>query len=441
MPGISPAATICANTASGSSSRWTISAAWSARQLRERHPLVRRHFPARRRDRIAVRVVARVAERRGQRLGLLLAGAVLAPLGVGVPLAGVEAGLVGEVALPQPVDADDPQRLAAAVGGEAQRAVVVVEQVEPAEAVDELGGGAPGEAEGAGQAFERRRALAVLPVPDVLERVLDLDAIGGQPARGASATPARCRARRRATASDQRDRTSDEGDDRGRAFARSHPAMPGGRSAPEILINQNYEASVTEKSRRVAAALLGFRHRHGPIQHRRELPEGGPSGVSRLPAGHPAAADGPAGRGAGRRARHRHDDGQGAGRVGAGRVRALQRRVPDRGGVEAGGDGAAPPPPGRALPGAGDGHALGRGARRRRAPRARRLGSADRADGRDARPSRSPTRTAIRSPAPKARSASATSRRCSAARSASAWSSRGSPIRTRRSCASSSATG
>ena len=55
---------------------------------------------------------------------------------------------------------------------------------------------------------------------------------------------------------------------------------------------------------------------------------------------------------------------------------------------QAGGDGAAPPSPGGAVPGPGDGHALGRGARRRRAPRARGLGSADRADGRDARPPR-----------------------------------------------------
>ena len=85
---------------------------------------------------------------------------------------------------------------------------------------------------------------------------------------------------------------------------------------------------------------------------------------------------------------HRHDHGQGAGRVGTGRIRALQRRLPDRGGVTAGGDGAAPPPPGRTVPGPGDGHALGRGARRRRAPRARRLGPADRAHRRDARPSR-----------------------------------------------------
>ena len=113
-------------------------------------------------------------------------------------------------------------------------------------------------------------------------------------------------------------------------------------------------------------------------------------GVSRLPAGDPAAADGPAGLGA-------------AGWRLA-RPRPWSRRWPSRGwsntspttacclteaGSRAGGDGAAPPPPGRAVPGAGDGHALGRGARRRRAPRARRVGSADRADGRDARPSRS----------------------------------------------------
>ena len=88
-----------------------------------------------------------MAERGRHRLGLLVAGAVLAAFGVSVPLAGIEPGLVGEVALPQPMDADDPQRLAPAIRRQAEGPLIVVEQVEPAEAIHELGGGAAGEAQ------------------------------------------------------------------------------------------------------------------------------------------------------------------------------------------------------------------------------------------------------------------------------------------------------
>ena len=80
--------------------------------------------------------------------------------GVGVPLTRVEAGLVGEIAFPQPVDADDAQRVAASVGREAQRAVVVMQQVEAAEPVHEVGGGAARQAERAGQALEAWPAAA-----------------------------------------------------------------------------------------------------------------------------------------------------------------------------------------------------------------------------------------------------------------------------------------
>ena len=88
----------------------------------------------------------------------------------------------------------------------------------------------------------------------------------------------------------------------------------------------------------------------------------------------------------GRRAGHRHDDGQGAGGVGARPLRALCGRPADGGRREARGAGAAPAPADRALPGAGDGNELDGSARRGRAPRARRLGPADRAHRRDARP-------------------------------------------------------
>ena len=59
-----------------------------------------------RRDRIAVRVDARVAELFGQRVGPLRCDPVLVSIGAGVPLARVHTGLVGQVALPEPVSAD-----------------------------------------------------------------------------------------------------------------------------------------------------------------------------------------------------------------------------------------------------------------------------------------------------------------------------------------------
>ena len=71
------------------------------------------------------------------------------------------------------------------------------------------------------------------------------------------------------------------------------------------------------------------------------------------------------------------------------RLRALHRRPAAAGGRAAGRAGDSPAPAGGALPGAGDGDELGRGARRGREARTRGLGAADRADGRDAGPPRS----------------------------------------------------
>ena len=153
---------------------------------------------------------------------------------------------------------------------------------------------------------------------------------------------------------------------------------------------------------------------------------------------HPGGATAPAGNarhhgpdrlGAGGGARHRHRDGEDAGRERAGRLRALL------GGAALGGRRAsrhprpAPAPPDRALPGREDGLRLERGARRGGAARARGLRSADRAHRRHARPSVG--RSARRSdPGPRAHHARlARPRRCSPARSTSssgwcAWATR-----------------
>ena len=219
---------------------------WSGVELGERDALVRRQLAARRRDRIAVRVVARVAERGGQRRGLLFAGAMLAPFGVRVPLAGVEPGLVGEVALPQPVNADDSQRLTPPVGGEAQGPVVVVEQIEAAEAIDELGGGAAGEAKGPGQAFERHRALRGTRRPRCASTRLRPRRDRRPAARVASATPIRRRARETATA---RTRTTSTRTREMTGEGMLRFGRPGSTPQVGILNSQNYQSASHEKSR------------------------------------------------------------------------------------------------------------------------------------------------------------------------------------------------
>src|SRR5437773_2174473 len=68
---------------------------------------------------------------------------------------------------------------------------------------------------------------------------------------------------------------------------------------------------------------------HAPLEHRRELSQGDsprPVGASQ---GTAPAADGPRRRGALGHAGYGDDDGEDAGGVGAGRVRAVQRRTAD----------------------------------------------------------------------------------------------------------------
>ena len=101
-----------------------------------------------------------------------------------------------------------------------------------------------------------------------------------------------------------------------------------------------------------------------------------------------ASADGPTRRRRRRRARHGDDDGEDAGRVGAGGIRAVCRGGADRGRAET--RRARPPPssPHRAVSRAGHGLLVGRGARRSRTARARRHRSPDRSHRRDARTAR-----------------------------------------------------
>ncbi len=163
------------------------------RELREQRALVRRDLAARHRDRVAVRIEARVTQRRRQEVGLLVARPVLLALRLGVPFLRVETRLVRQVALPEAVDADHAERVAAPLGRQVQPVLVVTHQVEALEPLHEPRGIAARDAERPGQALERRRPLAVLAVPQVLEGVLDLDPIGGD--EPAPPTPREARAR------------------------------------------------------------------------------------------------------------------------------------------------------------------------------------------------------------------------------------------------------
>ena len=93
-----------------------------------------------------------------------------------------------------------------------------------------------------------------------------------------------------------------------------------------------------------------------------------------------------------------------AGRVGTRALRAVHGRAADAGRREAGEPRAAAPSAHRAVPREGARHELGRGARRSRTARARRVRAADRSHRRDARPARRSIRTATRSRPPRAAS-------------------------------------
>ena len=136
---------------------------------------------------------------------------------------------------------------------------------------------------------------------------------------------------------------------------------------------------------------------------------------------------------------NRDDDGQDAGRVGAGQVRALRRRPADGVGREARRAGGPAAPVDRTVSREGDGHELDRGSRGSGTARARGVGSADRADRRDARASGG--RSARRPDSgPGRRRRTAAARHAADLPAATRGSpSAASPIRIRSSCASSSA--
>jgi hypothetical protein len=142
-------------------------------------------------DRIAVRIEPWLAEVGRQPPGALLRRFVLEHFGRSVPLRRRETGLVREVALPQAMNADDPERLAPAPAREPRVRPLVLDEREPLQASEQLARSIPREPERAGEALERDRLLARLEVVEVFERVLEQDSLSrAQAARESRPQPA-----------------------------------------------------------------------------------------------------------------------------------------------------------------------------------------------------------------------------------------------------------
>ncbi len=142
-------------------------------ELRQRPAQRRRDLAAGGRNRIAVRIVARIPHARGQRFGLGGRSRVLEALGLVVPSGRVEARLVGQVALPQTVDADDAQGVAAPLAGQPVLPVLDLDQLLRLQPAQDLRRAIARHRERAGHALQGSFTTVVLEVEEVLEGVLD----------------------------------------------------------------------------------------------------------------------------------------------------------------------------------------------------------------------------------------------------------------------------
>ena len=97
---------------------------------------------------------------------------VLAPVGLAVPIELREPGLLREVLLPEPVDADHPERVAAAGVRQGEAALGGARQAARLQMGEQVGRAPRLDRQRTRQALERRRARLVLAVVEVLERVL-----------------------------------------------------------------------------------------------------------------------------------------------------------------------------------------------------------------------------------------------------------------------------
>jgi hypothetical protein len=132
-------------------------------------------------------VEPRMTESLGESFHLVRLEAVLAPVGLLVPGELGEAGLLGEVLLPEPVDADHAQRVASPRVREFQARLRRARRAVCFEVGEDVGCPACRDRQCPREALGRRDAPLVLPVVEMLEGVLRERA----PAQEAPARPAR----------------------------------------------------------------------------------------------------------------------------------------------------------------------------------------------------------------------------------------------------------
>ena len=143
-------------------------------QRAERHRRALVDLEVRGRDRVAVRVVGRMAELGGDELLELLGDDVLEHLGLVVDAVPRHVQVLGQVELEQPVVAQDLQRDALALGGQLDAAVgQVLDEAEPVELLDHARRRRGRDPEALGHRVGRHRAAAPLQRVDRLGVVLD----------------------------------------------------------------------------------------------------------------------------------------------------------------------------------------------------------------------------------------------------------------------------
>ncbi len=120
-----------------------------------------------------MRVVGGAAKLRSQRIDLRRRQVVLQTLGLLVPLLLVEAGLVSQVALPEPVCADDVQRRIAPLERQRQVAAGRADQAQRLHTAQQGGSAVGRHAQGAGHALQGGLAAVHLALVDVFQRILD----------------------------------------------------------------------------------------------------------------------------------------------------------------------------------------------------------------------------------------------------------------------------
>ena len=142
------------------------------------------------RDRVAVRVERRMAQPHRQFLGLLGGRPVLPALRLRMPAFRLHPRLIREVALPQPVNADDAQRLAASFRGQPEASFRRHDEPQPLHAGKEFGAAPAAEPQHPDQALVGRLAALVLAVEEVLQRVLGAGPLQRPPTEAPAPEPA-----------------------------------------------------------------------------------------------------------------------------------------------------------------------------------------------------------------------------------------------------------